>query len=556
MKKQTLDYKINIDLPEPASDKLFIVDPMVAQIGSLLGRFDLVIADNRPLLPQEDNIKLGEKFFSSGFISWKEDPPDALKKEGIPIVSVKEIVAPIYSHFNLTLKDNDIIFKACDYLTNLVNTNDRQKIRCYFFDPLINYFTLNLAVIYCFNDANDFIVHELRSTSIRGEGVEIERPINKWIEAQGNLIKSLAKSSYEDDIHLQNWLNYHDFILWLGSTPKGREILLNIFDLRGLDFFLIHYYGGRTVAVADSSLFTHARIIPDSLRIIGREEEALKIEGDLLLREKSRTEIKNTLKKTDPQNDSKRLRIIAEKYWIDYLGLTVWQRLDDESRVELRNAFVIELNLTEGVLKGWYQVAFILCKVVEREMGITFFSPWKELIANSDFADIKTMPSTQQREMKKYYGTYVKVKNAASGDKIPTLGELINFIQLWYKDLPKQYTALFFNIRNELHPDLNYQKKLQELVTNIQLKKQINGKSANILVLRNKSVHPGQENLFEWKGYSGWLKESIGKPPVSLLFNIVIELRYPPLKMLEEMSSVESLDHDPQFRIALDLFKL
>lgn len=457
----------------------------------------------------------------------------------IPVVKIKDIIAPVYSYFNLNIGDEQIIDKASEYVEGLASSGNLEKMRSFLWiDPVLNVYTVESAVIYGSKK------RELLE-AITGKGdsdrVELPTPYGRWIAARGHLILKILELTKEEDAVIQHWLNYRDFILELSSTQTGCKIISEIYDLRGLDFFLFHYVGGETTAIKDKSLFENAKKIPIALRRVARTEEAAQVEKDIENRIKGFTKISNQFGPIK-QNQNKanlvleKLRLEAERFWNDYLSTDVWKALHSDSRTELIDAFVSEIFLKNGVLHGWSIVILSLCKVIEREMSISLFSPWVNIIRKSSFTEPLDATHSKIKKIKTRKITYEMLKRcAADPTHPPTLGQLIFIAKFWDDSIMDECTDLFKNIRKKLEKDCpNSTRAIKNIAALLEEKHSVKGESASVVDLRNSAAHPGREDAFNWAEYLDWLRKLIGKPPKYILRSIIFNLRLPIDKYLQD----------------------
>jgi hypothetical protein len=222
-----------------------------------------------------------------------------------------------------------------------------------------------------------------------------------WVEAFGYILLKIAKLTKQYDPWIQHILNFEDFLFHeLQHVTGGQRVVCEFYDLRGIDFFLVHYFGGPTTAVSDTALFESARLVPKCLRASGREEEAGLVEREINDREKRLREIVTEYSPPHAVSLSGTLdglRLLAERFWVDYLSSEVWTLCCDTSRQDLVDAFVAEYMLQNGVLKGWSQAVLSLCKVIEREMASVFFLPWIEHIGAACFDIPKNLSRSQTK---------------------------------------------------------------------------------------------------------------------------------------------------------------
>lgn len=183
--------------------------------------------------------------------------------DGIPISNAIDSIRPVFDFFNLKIGRDSVIEKAIIYLKTLSNNTDfESKKRYLWIDEIINVTTVNMSVLYGID------VLTLEGKEENGIIYDVSSIYSKWIIAQGEYILSVLNESNMEDSAIQHWLNYEDFINELALTKQGCSILCEIYDLKGLDFFLFHYYGGQTDANSDRSMFDNAMKLSKALNII------------------------------------------------------------------------------------------------------------------------------------------------------------------------------------------------------------------------------------------------------------------------------------------------
>jgi len=468
-----------------------------------------------------------------------DDSNEVNNIDGIPIVNIKDIVAPVYKYFNLNIGDEQIMDKASEYLEELAFSDNLEKMRSYLWrDLLLNVGNMKLAVIYGSKNLDRFQLLEARTGKEDSDRVELPTTYGRWIAAQGRLILEILKRTKEEDAVIQHWLNYEDFILELSLTETGCKVISEIYDLRGLDFFLFHYVGGETSAIKDKALFDNAKKIPIALRRMARMEEATQVEKDIESRLKGLIKISNQFgprEQTQSETDFvlEKLKLKAERFWNDYLSPDVWKALHNDSRTDLIDAFISEIFLKNGILYGWSIVVLSLCKVIEREMSLSLFWPWIDIIRKSSFSEPLNATSSKIKKIQTRKITFEMLKKCATEPiQPPTIGQLIFIAKFWNDSIMDECTNLFKDIRTNLEKYCDDStKSIEKLVLALEEKHSPDGESANIVDLRNASAHPGREGSFTWSKYLTWLKTTIGQPPEYILRVLIFKLR-PPLNKI------------------------
>ena len=468
--------------------------------------------------------------------------------DGIPIVNIKNVVAPVYSYFNLNIGDDQIMEKASEYVEELASSDNLEKMRSYLWiDPILNVETMKFAVIYGSKNLERFQLVEARTSKEDIDRVELPTPYGRWIAAQGRLILEILKRTKEEDVAIQHWLNYEDFILELSLTQTGCKIISEIYDLRGIDFFLFHYMGGETSAIKDKALFDNAKKIPICLKRMARTEEAIQVEKDIESRLKGFVQISNQFGLIEQTRNEtyfvlEKLRLKAERFWNNYLSSDVWKALHNDSRTELIDAFISEVFLENRILRGWSIVIFSLCKVIEREMSISLFIPWIDVIRKSSFSEPLNATFSKLKRIQTRKITYEMLKKCAT-DPVhpPTLGQLIFIAKFWDDPIMDECTDLFKKMRTSLEKYCpNSTKAIKNIAMSLEEKHSVDSESASIIELRNAAAHPGREGSFSWAKYLEWLKRVIGQSPKYILHSLIFNLR-PPLEKIYQ-SSLEGGD--------------
>lgn len=469
---------------------------------------------------------MSRNFHVTEFISFSDDElPDA----GVPIKRASDTAKLVFEFFGLDFGDKSLMQKATQFLNLLVDSDDLDLMRAYlWYDPVISVESVNIALVY---GAPEFKLLEARPSNDISTWVEIETPWSAWYGAQARLIVEIARRTREEDAGLQHWLNYVDFILELERVQVGRKAIAELYDIRGLDFFLFHYMGGATNALSDSALFESAQVVAKALRSMGRTEEAILVETQIAAREKGLEEIKsefNAISFEDSETELSevdRFRLLAERYWVKHISSQVWKGLHPSSRVDLIDAFIAEQLITFKVLRSWTQVILPLCKIIERELGITFFLKWLNLIQQTTFTESLKHSKKSIRQRAR---TFELLKQCATKNTPPTLGQL-TFVLIYLNDpIMDDCTDLFSLIRNSLSEHCDQLDdilfKLKNVLTTSYT---LNGEGATVGQLRNAAAHPSEEGIYSWAEYLVSLKALFEFGPMGILNNIVIDLRVP-----------------------------
>lgn len=436
-----------------------------------------------------------------------------------------EIFDRSYAYCNLQYGDPALLPCIIEKITKLAITKDWSLIEKYLDiddDPL---FLLNRALL---------ISHCASQKGFDASSIENmlapDSLLNKWADSISHLLLRIVQQTKDYDYLVQQILNYEDFLFYeMPLTPERKQIACKIYDLRGIDFFLIHYMGGQTTAHIDNALWNSANLIVDFLSESGRQEEATRVSEELKSRKERFKDIIAEYSTIDSESISETLeniRLAGERFWVDYLSSDVWRKIDESSRRELVDAFVTEIMLKKGVLRGWSQVVLSLCKVLERETADILFTKWIDLIQKAVFNIPSGVSKKVMKRIKSREITFSTLKSCSEPPvHPPTLGQLVFVSKFWSDDIMNQCTDLFATINEKAEPFCkNYALKVQELSQFLEDKHPFDEESPSFVDLRNASAHPGHEDDFTWSEHIPWLKESLGKPPKEVL-RLVAELK-------------------------------
>lgn len=438
---------------------------------------------------------------------------------GIPVISMSEVVAPVFEHFQRPLGDTRIKDDILGAMKEAAGNDELgAKRRFLAADPVWWLGTLRDAYFY---------------------QSSLER-YAEWAEAKCALLLTIARTTREDDGIIQHILNYEDFhvevmgmgVLVMPHLPFAPDFVAEMYDLRGLDFFLFHYMGGETNAHSDAALFDHAACVPRALELLGRSEEAQAAEDELQARRDRLTTIGRDFQ--PPGSDSntpafERLRLSGERFWFGYLSQQVWLALADRSRQELLDAFATEILLQREVLTTWSTVALMLCKVVEREAATTLFRRWQTTFDASDFNPPEPLSRREKRRIDSRRMTFDTVQKASSRGHSPTLGQLVFLASYWNDELMDRCTPVFQQIRTECERfNLTHTEQVQRLATLLgePLIAEL-PQPPTVVRLRNASAHPQTDRSLPWPRAVAALKQVLGEPPREILRLITVELRVP-----------------------------
>lgn len=438
-------------------------------------------------------------------------------------VTLDELVRPAYDYFSLPFGDRRLFSAILETVRRLAQATSMETFAPFLSDEEhpVCLWRLQWPVVHCLA-ANRLEVLQ--------EGGGFTPDYASWIEAYGQALVALARLTKEFDPWIQQRLNYEDFLFYeLQHTDGGKRTVCELYDLRGIDFFLVHYMGGPTTAVSDSALFASARIVPKCLAFAGREEEARAASREIDEREKS---LKEILTEYSPPHALSLpatldcLRLLAERFWVEYLSSSVWGQCSDVSRQDLLDAFIAEYMLQKGVLRGWSQVVLSLCKVIEREMGSVFFAPWVTLIQSASFTPPEGLSQSQANRVQSRQVTFQVLQACArKPSHPPTLGQLLFVAKFWRDNVMDQCTELFRQMREQAERhDAAFTDLVERMVDLCEELHEVDGEHPNVTELRNAAAHPGREADFKWPQYVAWLKDFLGKPPREAL-RLLIQMR-------------------------------
>lgn len=433
------------------------------------------------------------------------------KIDGIPIVSMAEIIKPVLARYGRAPNDSAIRGDILSDLRAAISSGDLDLLRCFLSQ-----------------EESFWIGHLQWAYFQRFEGIGPLDGYEDWARTKCDLLSAIARRTREDDGIIQHLVNYEDFHVEIFPFPFGPSFIVELYELRGLDFFLFHYMGGETSAHEDRALFDHAESVIKSLTKLGRTIEAKSVERELEARKERLIEIQRDFR--GPQYDPStnllaRIRIAGERFWSDYLMPTVWTGVDTQSATELVDAFSTEYLLKQEVLSTWSTVALALCKVIEREAARAIFTPWKQHFRTAVWTPPEAASKKALKRLESRLMTF-KTLQTCSSDKghSPTLGQLVFVAKFWNDPLMDQCTDLFKNIRahaNRISPD--FSQRVAKLAEAVQQPLTIDGAAMTIADARNRSAHPREDEDVDWALFIHHLKEALGRPPPQLL-KLVVEL--------------------------------
>ena len=428
---------------------------------------------------------------------------------GTPVVPFKQFTKPVLERYGRLPGDIKVRDDIVADLRKVISVNDLEVLRRFLSEDK-TYWLGNLQWTWFqrFHDFDPLANYE------------------DWAESKCNLLLAVARQTREDDYIIQYLVNYEDFIVEVFPFSCGASFIVQLYELRGLDFFLFHPMGGQTIAHDDKALFDNAALIPKALSKSGRFTEAESVAKALESRKQRLTEIEQDLHEPDydPATDIfARIRIVGEKFWSDYLTPMVWTKLDIQSTRELVDAFSTEYLLRREVLSTWSSVALILCKVVEREIAHSIFSPWKPYFTSANWNPPEATSKKIKKSLESRFMTF-KTLQSCSSEKghPPSLGQLLFLAKYWEDPIMDQCTNVFRDIRN--HAAINmagYSAKIANLVQLLEQPVILGNPVITIPDARNRSAHPREDEGISWDTFIEGLKELLGQPPSELLKLVV-----------------------------------
>lgn len=441
------------------------------------------------------------------------------------LLKAKDIFRKSYEYCNLQYGDPDLLSSIIVKVNELATSAGWGFVEKYLDntdDPL---FLLNRAMV-----TSHCLAQKGFDLSRTDDLSKTDNLFNLWADSLSQLLLRIVQTTKEYDYLVQQILNYEDFLFYdMRITPERRKIACDIYDLRGVDFFLIHYMGGETTAYSDEALWKSAELIVGFLDESERQEEAIHITEELKIRRENLKEIITEYSSIGTQSISEtieNIRLVGERFWVEYISSDVWINIEATSRRELLDAFVTEIMLKKGVLMGWSQVVLSLCKVIEREMGNVLFSKWVNLIQESQFS----IPSDVSKRLRKRIQSREITFNTLKSCVVPpihppTLGQMVFISKFWNDEVMSKCTPLFTTINDKATSSCpNFVQKIEELTQFLEDTHPYNHEHPTLVDLRNASAHPGHEDDFTWNEHIPWLKELLGKPPREA-FRVINELK-------------------------------
>ncbi len=430
----------------------------------------------------------------------------------------KEVLLKLYNYFNLEFGDVSVFERLVEELNDLSTNAEWNRVKDVLDDENDPLFLINRNFI----SAHHFILINNKEKFIKF--------LESWSNNTAKFLLRIVKTTKEYDFVVQQILNYEDFLFFeMRKNTLRKKIACEIYDLRGIDFFLIHYMQHMTSALEDEALWRSAELITEFLKEFNRFEEAYYVESEIQKRKEKLKEIKVDYANNDEPNKltviENRLKLLGERFWNEYLSAEVWKLLMQESQKDLIDSYVLEFFLRKSILNCWSQVVFTLCKILERELSFIIFSKWIELIKQADFIMPKNLSPKEQKEFQHREFTFKILKSCVVG-KIhpPTLGQMIFVIKFWEDKLMNKCTTLFTDINHSIRNKSDFLEKLSKLNYWLEERHILEGERPTVIDLRNSSAHPGSEFEYSWDKHIEWLKDFLGKPPKEAL-KIIVSLK-------------------------------
>ncbi len=108
---------------------------------------------------------------------------------------------------------------------------------------------------------------------------------------------AIAQETKEGDHEIQRLLIGEQLICELSMTQYGNRVIAELYDCRGIDFFLQYYFCGEVSAYTNTSLFDFAqRYITRALESLNRAEEISIITQEIEQRKKGLLQIQQEYK--------------------------------------------------------------------------------------------------------------------------------------------------------------------------------------------------------------------------------------------------------------------
>ncbi|MCC5898440.1 MAG: hypothetical protein JJU32_11065 [Phormidium sp. BM_Day4_Bin.17] len=412
----------------------------------------------------------------------------------IPVYTREESLTPVYESFGLSYNDSQIVVKAIEYIKQLQRQKNTPR-------------ELQMEVL-TFLDLWAAVAGHMESMHYYD-----------WICTYSQFFLYAMQNAYDlVEGHVKYLLLGEQLLEEIISVVPGSNVVSQIFDGQGLDFFLSYYFCGE---VKEEVLLEYSGDrLCRAMKKIGRPEEAEKISLEI----KNRA---NGLRNARHDGVLDDLRLEGERAWFQYLGVDNWQMLSDEARIELVDAYSIQRMIEYRVLKIWAPVVLAITKVVESELNHILIKPWRDIFASAEFQAPAVSSKKQEKKLARRKQLFTSIKKAATTGPELTLGQLQVLVNNFDDDLMDNCTDAFIRIRSVL--DTLF-PEFQQLLTHIENCFLARDSEMGIVDLRNASAHPRPDSVnIDWRSSALWLRQLLGTPPLELLTNV---------RMLKQLSNI------------------
>jgi hypothetical protein len=434
---------------------------------------------------------------------------------GIKIIDIKETVKPVFNHFNLEYGDNSLIEKIVDLLNSISNNDFFEKaVDLVQYSKPFDLFTLQNLYRFI-NDTSTI------------ERIEKDTIIDSELTVYNNALASfcnyiLTKTRQYDEI-IKYFLTYSDLIYYLKFSASGKKIIVDFYFNRGIDFFLSYNISGKQFKASEySHYFDYAEYIKESLISLKRYEESEYVSNEIEKRKLGIKEITDTFSSDNPDKTFEALRLYSERFWFDYLGEKVFNKLKDESKNELIDSIVIELLIEKKILTNFSQVALAFCKVIERELNESLFQPFISDYKTCYLRKIEPNHSNKQRnKIEIRFNTINVIKKCINSGHQLTFGQIVFLMRFWNDPIINEYSDLF-NLINKRTTNFD---ELTQSIHGLIIYFELNDIGLTLTDIRNSSAHPTVDKNINWAQCVKWIKQMLGEPPKEILKKIVINMR-------------------------------
>ncbi|MGI6446041.1 MAG: hypothetical protein ACOX2I_10105 [Candidatus Ozemobacteraceae bacterium] len=373
----------------------------------------------------------------------------------------------------------------------------------------------------CLNSVSDppFLIEEMAFSKDKGHHIVRFDPSISFSINLAEAFELAACSSKACDNEIRWQLYNEDWIRYFCQCRPSSRSIVSILEFRTLDFFLPDINSDEWNSSWNvPTLFDQVSLISDALKLIGREETAESVLGDIEIRKKA---FDFLLERGSSIKACQELRTLAEKFWVDYLGHRTWENLDNESRNDLVDAFSAEEAVRLGYYSSWQYPLQSLLKVCERELNLSLFVTLKK------FKDKITefVPFNSRSNSRKV--TFDSVIRGIKNDKFLTLGELNFVLKFWNDRNMDNCTNLFSQAREFLDKisgnSSDHVSEIIEAFKDTYCDSEI--PPWDLVKLRNSCAHPGYEKILSSPEILKKLRKVLGEPPRFLIQTIVLKLR-------------------------------